>query len=65
MSTLLILCIARGRKMGRSLLCELKGKHSQQELPSFGAVLNGLDRTVDVLCMWAWPVDQHVRSVGV
>ena len=34
--------------MGRSLPCEFKWKHSQQEIPSFGAVLNGMDSTANV-----------------
>lgn len=65
MSTVLKLYIARERNMGRSLPCEFKWKHIQQEIPSFGVVLNGMDSTANVRCMWAWPVDRLVRSVGM
>lgn len=65
MVTVLKLYIARGRQLGRSLSCELKGKPSQQDIPDFGAVLNDIDRTVDVRYMWAWPVDRTGRSAVV
>lgn len=51
MGTVLKLYIARRRQMGRSLSCELKGKPSQQDIPDSGAVLNDMDRTVDVRYM--------------
>lgn len=55
------LYIARGWKMGRSLPCALKGKHNQQEISTFGAVLNGIDRTADIRIKTA---STPTRAVG-
>lgn len=47
--------------MGRYLPCELKGKHSQQEIPSFGAFL----KIEQPMYVSKPPVHRPERSVAI